>query len=453
MSRKRVAAKERGDVGPPLGPTPVAGGAGDDTALPGHGERTEVGPVAAPSSQEARPAYNRIVARTVDDILKFGEWLVHQDGQEPLGIARWWRPHSAWELGVANKQASWLVLLEGSVEMHALTSILRQILYTPAGPKFVTRDLAQLVPWLEAGIVDDPLLKTPDEQKQALVDHFVGDLTSLAYTTGERIVSNTGFPSAVEDALDTFVCLPQLLVNCPSYYKAVALPNTKFAALGRITGRGQRFQITYEFLFLKVLAHLSGDPSLRWMLEQENVDPPGLLAVKLNLPREQVFPFLAWAALGSDTAAVLRVFPELEGGLPEKAHDYQRMTLDKLYPNIRRWVIEEEEEIRARRGCTSLYGRRYKGDDTTAALYHRVFGSVRDIIEVAKASLLRFPEIEVILESGARWWERVEIFGYANVDDPLFFNSALEHMSALAFPLGHPDRGGIPLKARVSIDA
>lgn len=397
------------------------------------------------------PNYQRHHVEDLDAVLELGRWIhAHAAARSPIGVAAW--PHSGMS-AFADQQAVWLV--QSMIEDGRLAAVLRstfmQTLTQPGGPALIARNLQVAYTMLR-----DFLRLEAADPEQALVGNFVGCLDSLGYTIGHRIYPPHAFPSAAEDAMDALLTEQQLAIDRPPYYQQVALPNARNRALGARPWReaGQvAFTVAYKHLLLRVLAHFSDDPTLLRLLTTPEADVIGGLAGRLNMPPAQVEPFLIWAALTSNQQAFDRFFPELLGRLPEDPYVVQRLLLDKTMPNIRRFVVEHEELCRDNCGAVSLYGRPSPYTrDVPEAMHHLVFGSVRDIIEVAMASILHLVGAtgEVFEVSAGGGWESAELTGYA-VADPFIFEEQLTAIARLGDPLGSTATGGVPLEPTVFV--
>lgn len=441
---KDIVDRESGRI---AGPAPDLSGElrGDTPLVPDEG-KLAVHPNSGDESADA--PYRITTVRSVDELMRLGTWLQSQaaSSEAPLGIAA--QPLSVdpgLEIAFASKHEAWH-LPEVPPDQEVVRSVLEAALCVRGGPSLVTRDL---VPTFDALKV---FLHVGNEELQELLGHFIGSLTDLGYVLGRRVHMAGDFMSAAEDALDVCMTEPQLAIDAPLYYANVALPIAKNTAMGwREPEEGEcRFQVTYENLFLRALAFFTGDPTLRRALEDDE-DTLEILASKLQIRREQILPFFAWVTLNGDAEAFAFHLPSLRERLPEDPHVVQRMLLDKTMPVVRNWLIEEEQLCLENRGSVTHYGRpSYFGVSPGSALYHRVFGTVRDIIQVAKASLL-LGQTECLLETGTAWWERASVVGHTQAD-PLLFRQETEHLCALGDPLTRVDGAVIPLEPRVSVD-
>jgi len=392
---------------------------------------------------------------TVNDqisILELGDWL---RTQETVGFALW----DDNRMGFANKNAAWLVELPPSVALWKVrAAMLKGLLTGREGPLLVTRSIRSVLPKLLDVIFGtyEPGMHTPE--RRAIAEHFVGDLMLLEYCSGYAVCSQAAFSTPAQDALDCAVIEPQLTVDLGEYYTSVSLPLARHIALQPPDGEGRRWQVKYDHLFLRVLASLTGDPTLyRLFVDTPDEDPVDHLANELGIPHVEVLPFLAWVVLDQDEGVLYRLGDI--GPLPAEPEQLVRDVLDKKLPAIRAWCALESTVYREQQRSETRYGRWTEYPSPVSECFRqRVFGTVQDIIEVALVSLIG-EGAQDAHDVSNRWWERAILQGHddgdmlATVGD---VHIPLEHklkvLCQLGYPIAHLGRSGITLNPQTYVE-
>lgn len=306
-------------------------------------------------------------------------------------------------------------------------------------PEFVVASQPQFVAALA-------FLTGLDERQ--LVDRVVGDVEALEYTIGLTPVYHP------RDLLTAWRGAQQL--KLPAYYENVAIPIQRLYSLP--VAEGQGWEVSYSELFLRVVAHYSGDPQLTQALLTDEYPPQSYLTRQLaaiydDVTEEHGFACILLAALGGDFQFLQTEAPEYAALIEEMGDlDVLCRHLDKMIPSIRLMATELwQSNMTTPMGAyfETLYGRRLPYQMATYEpmpgqyLYHILAGTVEDIIYVLCVTLAN-QGASVVPPGFCSLDHSITVSGTTKERDLLQWVGGLKQLSTLAGPLAP-----IPLNAVV----
>ena len=320
--------------------------------------------------------YERIAVRTPQDVLDMTRWLQVAGADDPIGLAFRQRPR---RLALASIDKVYVL----SDDPLAL-SPLQALLTSTEPPRFVTRAAAPTLIGLHDWFCPTPDRETFDRLRRLLV----GDLIAAGDVSGQPVLPAKRFKDIADDAYDVRLLEPQYQFQSPRYYYAVALPFVGLCAEAEVFGdrRPATWVISYPQLWLRVIAHYSGDPTLRWALVEQR-DAIETISKLLESPPEQTTALLIWQALNRSTAHTVEHFPRIADLLPDDLPRWAA-TLDRKLPALCLSSITLSAAYERDRIARTLYGRQLRaGLHPAEACYHTIFGTVRDLVRVAAVTL------------------------------------------------------------------
>ncbi len=332
------------------------------------------------------------------DVIPFGQWLLdscRNDGsvsvvlrEETLAFGS---PTSVWTFPLGNEPV-----------MEVLLAVLRANVIDLPQVSFVARDLfVDLVALCQALA---PLLGISERQAYlSLAPVFDGDLTSAARVLGHKPESHEDYAAIEDDAYAIAVHEKQFSLGAPKYYEAISLPFAKLQAEGKLSGQAKAsWWVSYENLWLRVLAHMTGDPLFLGALREDH----SVIAVvmrSLECDAEAAQALLIWQVYGRDVDAMVRHLPEIVDKLPSELPSWG-LRLDRKFPALCASLSAMQSSYWQNRGANTLYGRRLRPGQTLGeATAWMVFGTVEDIIANAAVTLWKnrtSPDIIITLISG-----------------------------------------------------
>ena len=360
-----------------------------------------------------------------EDLMLLGAFL--QDlgsavDKTPVGIAC-----TQAEITFATTEQGWV--MPRAAFTDAAKAMLKRLLFSEQGsPAFCARSARQLVDSFDDWFGFD--------ESKAILPNVIHNMSSLEYTTGRPVAQGL---TALKDALDCATIAPMLALEAGAYYREVAMPLAIHEATRNNDWTGPNWSLKYDFLLFKVAAHYAHDPTItKWFQQGEN-PLTQFGAACGGLRAMEASAFLMWMVCGEDEVLLSAKHPDWAARLPEAPQLVKATYVDKNLPSFRMGLIRLYDTLkRARRGST-LYGRRAPwGLSPQELLYFTIMGSVRDIIQVANASLLR-------LGSDAHWldedthqpWNRATIRGHHQGEETdMEWEAKVTELAKLNDPLG-----------------
>ena len=338
--------------------------------------------------------YRLRTAKDTASALEFSEWFLTQKGTA-IGIAIDERD----VLGITNEEEGWELHHGANVIVDSTIETALHTLLTDESPFLVCGLSSETIPAFFRLAAFGP--EDTDDLKR-LLKRVKGDLNLLQASIGRKIEATGSFPSPADEAYTALTAELHYGASAPPFYKQVALPwmLQGIWANGR-EGSGTPFHISYDDLFIRILTHLTAEPTLVAAFMDE-LDPVAEVARVLDIDvvavgDEQIISILFWTAVGFDALYLQqkhpRIFKHLPDGLPELEH-----LVERRLSGIAHWVIREREQYVNQRRLSTLYGRWLMwGLPTADALSQRLLGSVQDVLDVAEVAIASFWSEEPLL--------------------------------------------------------
>ncbi len=334
---------------------------------------------------EQQPFVRPYRYRTVtdaQDALAFSEWFQSQGGVA-VGVAV-----EEDIIGVASEEEGWHIQYAKNEIVDDTVNRAFQLLLKEDAPFLVCgRSSVTIVNLAQMLDVDESNFKK-------ILHQVKGDLHILQESTG-RVIQKGTFPSPADEAYTALTAELHWGNSAPPYYKQVALPwlLQEIWATAR-KWEGTPFRVSYNDLFLRVLAHFTGEPVMVSAFIDER-DPLVAVAEALGLDvvvtgEDQIISILFWAATGFDALYLSTDHPTIYAHLPEGL-DELKQVVERHLATITLWAIQQREEYTAKRRLQTLYGRWLMwGLPINDALAQRLLGSVQDILDVAAVAVASF---------------------------------------------------------------
>src|SRR3990167_575115 len=311
------------------------------------------------------------------EIAPFGEWLIDMSQRDELvGVALRERQE---KLAFSTREDGWILDLKSVAGPLAL-GVLRTQLLNQSQLKLAARNLASDLSAL-CKFLASQLDVSEHMVYLSASPAFVADLTSAAKCINQTVTPAGKFRNIEHDAYEIALLEPQFAHGICPYYQKIGIPLAKAVAETALTKKGgdADWWVTYEHLWVKVLAFYTGDPTLTWALH-EGRDPIETIAAMLKVPPEMAENLLLCQTCGRDMASYTRRF---RAELPDDL-DTWLLAFDRALPSLSAACAGMQRAYWERRTITTLYGRTLRpGNPMGEAVAFRVFGTVEDIIGIA----------------------------------------------------------------------
>lgn len=236
--------------------------------------------------------------------------------------------------------------------------------------------------------------RIPQTKYATLCEKVVDEVTALSYCTGRTFTR--GYRNPADEAYDAQSACDHLYKEGENraleFYRKVALPALRHRMRFLEAGEGERWHISYEDLFLRVLAHQSREPVLvRAFLDGR--DPVEACQERLEIEDPEVcYATLLWSSFSFDGLWFQRNYPGFYELLPQDLNTARKKVEERL-PIIPLWVGRTMDDFTRQKAVRSLYGRVFRWNASVAdACHFALMGSVRDILDVVLVSMLNNPE-------------------------------------------------------------
>jgi hypothetical protein len=317
----------------------------------------------------------------VDDFTEvepFSLWLLNREHKdEPIAVAL--KKNKA---AFATRDDAWVVDLKGPGSGLALST-----LRIRTGIKMMSRNLARDLVGFTKLLAKSQGDRTLHQIFDQLNHQFVGDMFSAGVCINHEILDSRHFKRIENDVFDTALLLPQYEHAIAPYYQKVGLPMARYSAESALFGVGETtWWVTYHHLWLRVLAHITNDPSLlRAFLDGQ--DPIESAMISLDVEPSEAEVALIWQACGRDIDcyrargfAVNRLPPNIEA---------LNRALDLAYPTMSSMCEAMKKAYYDSRTVLSIYGRTLRpGKPLGEAVAFRVFGGVEELLAVEMVALM-----------------------------------------------------------------
>lgn len=248
--------------------------------------------------------------------------------------------------------------------------------------RFATRNLALDLRDITKFLADLLGMSLPDVWA-ALAPACVADLTRAAVCVNQAVTPRNKFKSAEHDAYEIALLEPQYATGIADYYLKVGVPMSKLVAETSLFKRKDdpmTWWVSYEQLWLRVLAFYTGDPTLGWAFH-EGHDPIERIATLFKIPNETAETLLLYQACGREIPVFQKRFPEriLPSDLTSW-EDRMRRTLPALDSSISAMSRGYWE---SRTTETRFHRKLRPGHALGESVAFRIFGTVEDIVAIA----------------------------------------------------------------------
>lgn len=371
---------------------------------------------AAHPAPSVRPYRINLVSNP-NDALEFSEWLArHRDRGATLGIAV-----QGGIVGLASTDEGWVVPQWRDTVAHFVDGSLKLAFNSSSPLQFCCYRMSDL----------------PDEGLAKIAD----EVETLSYCSGQTISGN--YENPADEAYDALLICGHwrqgLQGKTLEFYQKVALPAAKHRATPPEPGSGVRWRITYEDLFLRVLAHQSSEPILvRAFLDER--DPVTACAARLEMEDdEQAYAVLIWAAFGFDAVWLAQEYPEIHALLPDDLNA-TRGQIERGLPIIAFWVSRTLDDYTRQKGLRTRYGRVFRwGGHPSDALRFSLVGTAQDVLDVILVSLLDNPEgAHIGVVEGGPLDRIIRIKGSAGKANKRTWFPVLRYLAQAGNPLSSP---------------
>lgn len=290
-------------------------------------------------------------------------------------------------IGFASTEEGWQVELgRHDIVDDAVKNALRSLTGNDA-PYLVFQDAAAAVPVLvpllqEAGVGID---------LKGLLRRMVGDLQVLQDCVGRKI-ERGAFQAPSDEAYAALTAEQQWGTGAPAFYRQVGLPwLSQRIYVQSSPPEGVPWRISYDDLFLRVLAHFTREPVLVAAFADKR-DPVPEISGRLGLESEgQTIAVMFWAATGFDAVYLSEHHPTAFTLLPDGLVDL-RQAIERRFSTLclNGWIQHREDYTRNRQ-LQTRYGRWLLwGLPLAEVLAQMWLGSVQDILDVTETSCAGF---------------------------------------------------------------
>lgn len=279
----------------------------------------------------------------------------------------------------------WQIPLDGGlVEYACMAGFRHQVLEVP-NVTFVMRDIYFDLPAV-VEFLHVPMDITPEEFMSKILPLIDGDLNVAAQAIGWPAVPHSAFEDGAMDAYGTVTQEEQFSVGAPVYYKRGGLPMAKLQTEGMYNSSKTEWVVAYDDLWIRVAAHYTGDPTIRWAFEQER-NPWAALSKTLDTTVDTAKALLIWHIHGRNLRLLQRDMPDVVDMLPDDLPSWG-VRLDRSLPAFCAGISGLQTAYWNNRGAQSLYGRLLRpGKEPGEASAWQIFGAVDDIIVNAAVTL------------------------------------------------------------------
>lgn len=380
-----------------------------------------------------------------NSLIKFSSWMAEQ-GRLALPVAVAFKQRSG-KIAFANRDESWTLDLNGPMGDIAADAVRVAVLGQQQQSllaRNLGQDLVDLTRWFSKRF-NQPVA----DVFFALSHQFVGDLTTAAACINQSVTAPSKFKKPEHDAFDVALLEPQYAQGITDYYSKVSIPFARSLAEAAVFKRETTWWVTYQNLWVRVLAFYTGDPTLTWAF-QENRDPFETVGKMLKLETHEAEALLLLKACGDDMGVFSKRFPEATKDLPDDFSEKAAL-FAKSMPNLHYGVINMQNAYYETREVQTRYGRRLRpGHPLGEAVAFRIFGSVEDMVGVAVSTFhLNRPSrnvgVNTILGGPASGTIRIE--GFGPQPELMAWAETLRGVASL----GYNSFGSVPLMPQVTI--
>lgn len=242
----------------------------------------------------------------------------------------------------------------------------------------ITKDLREICTYMSKVLGTTPLSLFTN-----LAPYFVGDLTSAAHCINQVVTPMNKFTSIENDAFEVALLEPQYAHGIAAYYQKIGLPFARLQAESwLVPKKPAEWWVSYEHLWVRVLAFYTGDPTLGWaFVERRN--PFEVIGKMFKCSEHEAELRLLWQVCGRDMSVFVNRFSTRASELPDDLTSWNDQ-LDRSMPATAMACHQMKQAYFDTHYAETLYKRQLKrGSDYGEAVAFRIFGTVEDIINVA----------------------------------------------------------------------
>lgn len=375
------------------------------------------------------------------DIPGFSKWLVG-------------RAHAGEALGLAVRDRSRKLAFSGMDDCYVVdmknnpiaAGVLRAVLLEQKQLQLMLRNVAADLPELCRLLASTWDMKPIDVFRE-LHTQVASDMTAAAHVINQNVTKPGKFRQLEQNAYEIALVAPQYESGIAPYYSRVGLPLAKLTAEQALAGKVEAtWWVTYNNLWLRVMAYYSGDPTLRWMFFNDQ-RPFETLGKLFKCEDREAELMMLWIACGRDMDTVAQRFPSLPREMADGPQDWGR-TIDRALPMLSSATMDMKRayfDMASTGGMkhstiTTLYGRRLRpGASPGEGVAFRVFGTVEDLVSVAAVTFWTNRVTNDILirrAEGGPAEETVRVIGSGPREDRNSWMNQLRELATLATPLG-----------------
>lgn len=276
-----------------------------------------------------------------------------------------------------------------------------------------------------------------------------GDMTAAAHVINQTVTRAGKFRQLEHNAYEIALILPQYEMGIAPYYRRVGLPLALLTAEQALAGRvDAEWWVTYNWLWLRVLAAFSGDPTLVFIFHDER-DPLEVLSKLLNKSEREAELMMLWQACGRDMFVVEKRFPSLLREMADGPQEWGGI-LDMSMPSLSAACAAMAKTygqpwnsplgFGGSAATTTLFKRHLRpGQPMGEGVAFRVFGTVEEIVSVAAVTFWQNrATLDVLIRKveGGPAEETIRVIGSGPAEGKHQWLNELKDLAPLAAPLG-----------------
>lgn len=265
------------------------------------------------------------------------------------------------------------------------------------------------------------------------------DMTAAASVINQSVTRPGKFRQLEHNAYEIALVVPQYEMGIAPYYERVALPLAKLTAEQALAPKvNPQWWVTYNNLWLKVLAYYSGDPTLRWMFFNDR-QPFEALGKLLGVTDREAELMMLWEACGRDMDTVTVRFPSTIREMGDGPKEWGR-TVDRALPALSSACLSMKRSYFEQNNITTLFKRRLRpGGLSGEGVAFRVFATVEELVSIAAVTFWQNrPSRDILIRraEGGPAEETIRVIGSGPKEGRHAWLNEIRQLATLATPLG-----------------
>ena len=376
----------------------------------------------------------------------FGRWLsVCIRNGEPLALAV--RERSK-KVAISTLDDCYVVDLKNNpIAFGVLRS---QILDVPGpGLNLMFRNTATDLPELSR-VLAPAYDISPLDVTRRLTPFVRGDMTAAAHVINQSVTRAGKFRQLEHNAYEIALVLPQYETGIAPYYRKVGVPMALLTAEQALVHKAPAdWWVTYNWLWLRILAAFTGDPTLIYAFVNQR-EPLEVLSKLFSKSEREVELMMLWQACGRDMLTVEKRFKPLIAEMADGPRADWPGAIDSAMPSLasacHSMVRTYSQPWASHLGfggipqTFTLYQRHLRpGQPMGEGVAFRVFGTVEEIVSVAAVTFwLNRATLDVLIRKveGGPAEETIRIVGSGPSEGKHAWLNDLKELAPLAHPLG-----------------